>query len=261
MPWVLPLLTLTLMEVVLGVDNIVFLSILLTSLPEPQRRPARFVGLGLALGARIGLLLGLRWVMRLEKPLFHWSSLHVLPDAWVQSFHVDEVTGRDLVLLGGGLFLLTQSVLEIHEKTAHAGEEEAEKAKRKPRSTWLPLIIGEIVVLDVVFSLDSVISALGMAKELWIMVTAMLIAVALMALFSGKVAGFIEKNPTLNMLALSFLVLIGVMLVSEGLGTPIHKGYVYVAMLFALGVELLNSFARKRRKKRRSGKLGDAAGR
>ena len=254
MHWVLPLVTLTLMEVVLGVDNIVFLSVLLTGIPEKQRGPARWVGLTLALGARIGLLVGLRWVMGLERPLFRWSSLHVLPPSWVESFRVDTVTFRDVVLLGGGMFLITKSVLEIHKNTV---VDENEKP-RKPRSMVFPLLILEIVVLDVVFSLDSVISAIGMAKDLWIMITAMLVAVTLMAVFSGKVAKFIEANPTLNMLALSFLVMIGVMLFSEGLGTPIHKGYVYVAMLFALGVEMLNMIARRRRK---SAKLRRAAGR
>jgi predicted tellurium resistance membrane protein TerC len=244
MDWVFPLLTLTLMEVVLGIDNIVFLSILVGALPDEQKSRARAIGLGLALAARLGLLLGIRWVMSLETALFHWSSLGWIPDGWVESHHVDAVTGKDLVLLGGGMFLIGKSVVEIHKKTMGGDEDEiAEKAKKASFAG----VIAQIVVLDLVFSLDSVISAIGMARELWIMVVAMLVAVGFMAIFSGRVSRFIDENPTFKMLALSFLVMIGVLLLSEGAGTHMNKGYIYVAMVFALVVEILNMRARRRK--------------
>ena len=244
MDWVFPLLTLTLMEVVLGIDNIVFLSILVGALPEEKKKMARFIGLGLALVARLGLLLGIKWVMGLETALFHWSSIGWVPDGWVESHHVDSVTGRDLVLLGGGMFLIGKSVVEIHKKTMGGDEDElADKAKKASFAS----VIVQIVILDLVFSLDSVISAIGMAKELWVMIVAMLIAVAFMAAFSGRVSRFVDENPTFKMLALTFLVMIGVLLLSEGAGTHINKGYIYAAMVFALVVELLNMRARKKK--------------
>jgi predicted tellurium resistance membrane protein TerC len=244
MDWVLPLVTLTLMEVVLGIDNIVFLSILIGAVPEEKKKAARVIGLGLALVARIALLLGIKWVMGLETPLFHWSTIGFIPDGWVENHHVDAVTGRDLVLLGGGIFLIAKSVIEIHKKTM--GGEEEEVASKAKAASFAGILV-QIVILDVVFSLDSVISAIGMVKEIWIMIVAMLIAVAFMATFSGKVSRFIDANPTLKMLALSFLVMIGFLLVTEGLGTHVNKGYVYVAMVFALGVELLNMRARRKK--------------
>lgn len=244
MDWVLPLLTLTLMEVVLGIDNIVFLSILIGALPEERKKAARMIGLGLALGARIVLLLGIKWVMGLETALFHWSSIGFIPDGWVESHNVDAVTGRDLVLLGGGLFLIGKSVVEIHKKTMGGDEDEvAEKAKKASFAG----VIAQIVVLDLIFSLDSVISAIGMAKDLWVMIVAMLVAVGFMAVFSGRVSRFIDENPTFKMLALSFLVMIGVLLLAEGAGTHINKGYIYTAMVFALGVEILNMRARRKK--------------
>lgn len=244
MDWVVPLVTLTLMEVVLGIDNIVFLSILVGGLPEEKKKPARFIGLGLALVARLGLLLAIKWVMGLEAALFRWSSIGWVPDGWVENHHVDAVTGKDLVLLGGGLFLLAKSVVEIHKKTMGGDEDElAEKAKKASFGA----VIAQIVVLDLVFSLDSVISAIGMVRQVWVMVVAMLVAVAFMAVFSGPISRFIDQNPTFKMLALSFLVLIGVLLLAEGVGTPINKGYIYAAMLFALVVELLNMRARRKK--------------
>jgi predicted tellurium resistance membrane protein TerC len=236
------LLTLTLMEVVLGIDNIVFLSIVVGTLPEAQRATARRLGLGLALVARIGLLLGIKWVMSLESALFHWSSIGWVPDGWIENHHVDAVTGKDLVLLGGGLFLIGKSVVEIHKKTMGGDEHElAEKAKKKSFAG----AIAQIVILDLVFSIDSVISAVGMAKDLWVMITAMLVAVAFMAAFAGRVSRFVDENPTFKMLALAFLVMIGVLLLTEGAGSPVSKGYIYVAMVFALLVERLNMRARK----------------
>lgn len=244
MDWVVPLFTLTLMEVVLGIDNIVFLSILVGALPAEQKKVARFVGLGLAVVARIVLLMGIKWVMGLEQAIFHWSSIGWVPDGWVESHHVDAVTGKDIVLLGGGFFLIGKSVVEIHKKTM--GGDEAELADKAKKASFAG-VIAQVVILDLVFSIDSVISAIGMAKELWVMVTAMLVAVAFMAIFAGKVSRFVDENPTFKMLALSFLVMIGVLLIAEGAGTHIGKGYIYAAMVFALAVELLNMRMRKRK--------------
>ena len=236
------LFTLTLMEIVLGIDNIVFLSIVVGTLPDAQRTTARRLGLGLALVARIGLLLGIKWVMSLETALFHWSSIGWVPDGWVESHNVDAVTGKDIILLSGGLFLIGKSVVEIHKKTMGGDEHEiAEKARKKSFAG----AIAQIVVLDLVFSLDSVISAVGMAQDLWVMIAAMLVAVAFMAMFAGRVSRFVDENPTFKMLALSFLVLIGVLLLAEGAGSHVNKGYIYAAMVFALVVELLNMRARK----------------
>jgi predicted tellurium resistance membrane protein TerC len=237
------LLTLTLMEVVLGIDNIVFLSILVGALPPEKQKTARLVGLGLALGARLGLLLGIKWVMGLDQALFHWSSIGWVPDGWVENHHVDAVTGRDIVLIVGGAFLLGKSVIEIHKKTM-GGEESAVASKAKGAS--FVSIIVQIVALDLVFSLDSVISAIGMAKDLWVMVVAMVVAVGVMGAFSGTVSRFIDTNPTFKMLGLSFLMMIGVLLFAEGVGTPINKGYVYAAMIFSLVVEILNTRARRK---------------
>ena len=251
MSWIIPLVMLTGMEIILGIDNIIFLSILVGDLPKSQQRVARVVGLTLALGARMGLLLGIRYVMGLEHPLFHLSSLGFLPDAWLHNLAVNAVTARDLVLIGGGLFLIAKSVLEIHEKMAALETDQgaaAEKTRKPARS--LPFAIAQIIVLDLVFSLDSIISAIGMVKVVWIMVVAMTIAVVLMGIFSSKVSSFIEDHPTFKMLALSFLVLIGIVLIAEGVGTHISRGYVYVAMAFALGVEVLNMRTRKNRAKR-----------
>ncbi len=242
MDWIAPLVTLTLMEVVLGIDNVVFLSILVGALPPEKRKSARALGLGLALVARLALLFGIKWVMGLEQALFHWSSIGWIPDGWVENHHVDAVTGKDLVLLGGGVFLVAKSVVEIHKKTM-GGEEEVVESKAKQAS--FAGVIAQIVVLDLVFSLDSVISAIGMAKQLWVMVVAIVIAVSFMAIFAGRISRFIDENPTFKMLALAFLVLIGVLLVAEGAGTPIAKGYIYAAMVFALAVEVLNMRGRR----------------
>lgn len=241
---VIALITLTLMEVVLGIDNIVFLSILIDALPPEKQRTARMVGLGLALLARVGLLLGIKWVMGLEAALFHWSSVGWIPEGWTEAHHVDVVTGRDLILFAGGLFLIAKSVIEIHKKTM--GGDDEQLASKAAGASFASILV-QIVVLDLVFSLDSVISAIGMAKDLWVMIVAMLIAVAFMAAFSGKVSHFINTNPTFKMLGLTFLLLIGVLLLAEGVGTPINKGYIYASMIFALGVEVLNTRARRKR--------------
>jgi predicted tellurium resistance membrane protein TerC len=245
MDWILPLLTLTAMEVVLGIDNIIFLSILVAALPPEKQKSGRFIGLSLALGARMALLLGIKWVMGLQAAVFRWSSLGWKPEGWFDSHQVDAVTGRDLVLFFGGLFLMVKAVLEIHKKTMGGEEEAVAESARDAKS--FGAVIAQIIVLDIVFSLDSVISAIGMVQEIWIMVVAMIVAVVFMAVFAGRISSFIERNPTFKMLALSFLVMIGVVLVAEGLGTHIGKGYIYGSMTFALFVELLNM--RVRRKK------------
>ncbi len=243
MEFVFPLLTLTLMEVVLGIDNIVFMSILVSTLPSKQQSSARLVGISLALVARIALLMAIKWVMGLDTALFHWSSVGWIPEDWVKNHHVDAVTGRDLVLLAGGAFLLAKSVIEIHKKVV--GDDATERAAKKRGGAFVPVIV-QLVLLDLVFSLDSVISAIGMAKDLWIMIVAMLIAVTFMGIFSAKVTKFIDEHPTFKMLALSFLMMIGLMLITEGVGAPIDKKYVYSAMVFALVVEMLNSRMRKK---------------
>jgi predicted tellurium resistance membrane protein TerC len=256
MDWVFPLLTLSLMEIVLGIDNIVFLSILVGALPDHKRSGARVIGLGIALGARILLLLGIKWVMGLDKAIFHWSTIGFVPDGWIESHNADAVTGRDIVLLAGGMFLIGKSVLEIHKKTM-GGDEEEVAAKAKEAS--YAGVIAQIVILDLVFSLDSVISAIGMVKEVWVMIVAMLFAVLFMAIFAGRVSQFIDENPTFKMLALSFLVMIGVVLLAEGAGTHLDKGYIYAAMVFALVVELLNMRARKKKDAKKKQQLKEEA--
>jgi predicted tellurium resistance membrane protein TerC len=223
--WV-SLATLTAMEVVLGIDNVVFLTILTGRLPLEEQPSARRLGLALALVTRLGLLFAISWVMGLTAPLFALLG--------------HEVSGRDLILLGGGLFLMAKATFEIHEKLETAGHAPASGGRG---GYWL--VIAQVAVLDIVFSLDSVITAVGMARHLPVMVAAMLVAVGVMLVFAGAVGQFVERHPTMKMLALSFLILIGVMLVAEGLGHQIEKGYVYFAMAFSLLVELLNLKLRK----------------
>ncbi len=213
--------TLTVLEIVLGIDNIVFISIVSSKLPEAERAKARRVGLALALVTRILLLLSLSWMMKLTTPLFAPFG--------------HEVSGRDLILLGGGLFLVYKAVMEIHTKL-----EGAEHGKGADGKATFASVIGTILVLDVVFSLDSVITAIGMANDIPVMIAAVVVAVIVMLIFATPVSNFVEKHPTVKMLALSFLVLIGVNLVAEGWGQHIPKGYTYFAMAFAVGVEMLN---------------------
>jgi predicted tellurium resistance membrane protein TerC len=231
------LVALTAMEIVLGIDNVVFIAILTGRLPEHQRPLARRLGLGLAMGMRILLLLTLSWILGLKQPIFHWSDLGVLSELLHRHEEVNDVSWRDIIMLVGGLFLIGKSVFEIHEKLEghKGGGKVAEQV-----SFWGVLI--QILILDVVFSLDSVITAVGMVSpdKIWIMIVAIIMAVLVMVIFAGKVSAFVERHPTLKMLALSFLILIGVMLVAEGIGTEINKGYIYFAMAFALGVEFLN---------------------
>lgn len=215
------LLTLTLLEIVLGIDNLVFISILASKLPEDQRDRARTMGLALALVTRILLLLSLAWMMGLTNPLVTVMG--------------HGISGRDLILIGGGLFLLGKSTREIHEKLE--GEDGAVTNRIAPT---FGAVLVQIMLLDIVFSLDSVITAVGMVKQKEIMVAAVVLAMVFMLLFSGHVSRFIEKHPTIKMLALSFLLMIGCMLVAEGFHKEIPKGYVYFAMAFSVGVEFLN---------------------
>jgi predicted tellurium resistance membrane protein TerC len=221
--------TLTVLEVVLGIDNVVFISILAGKLPRNQQNKARRVGLGLAMIMRILLLLSLTWIIRLTAPLFT-----VLGEG---------ISGRDLVLIIGGLFLLFKSTREIHERLE--GEEGHGSARVAPS---LVSVLIQIMLLDIVFSLDSVITAVGMAEDLGVMVTAVVIAVGFMLLFSRPISEFVDEHPTIKMLALSFLLLIGMALIAEGLDLHIPKGYIYFAMAFSVGVELLNLRMRRRAK-------------
>jgi predicted tellurium resistance membrane protein TerC len=216
------LVTLTAMELVLGIDNIVFLSLITSRLPVEQQALARRVGLTLALGMRLALLFTITWVMTLTQPLF--SPLG------------HPVSGRDLILLGGGLFLIYKATTEIFDRLEGA---EAHGAAA-PRPGAFAATIAQIIVLDLVFSLDSVITAVGMANEIAVMVIAMVIAVGVMLVTANPLSAFVERHPTVKMLALAFLLLIGVMLVAEGSGQHIEKGYVYFAMAFSVFVELLN---------------------
>ncbi len=217
------LVSLAAMEIVLGIDNIVFITILVGRLPPEKRPRVRRIGLVAALVMRLGLLFALSAIMKLTRPV-----LTVLEHP---------LSGRDLILLGGGLFLIFKATLEIHHKLEGGGEADGD-GKKKARGAMM--VIMQIMVIDIVFSLDSVITAVGMAQQLWVMVTAMIIAVGVMLIFAGAIGDFVERHPSIKILALSFLMLIGVMLVGEGLGQHIEKGYVYFAMGFSLFVEMLN---------------------
>lgn len=217
----LALVTLSALEIVLGIDNIIFISIQASKLPAHQQEKARLVGLGLAMFIRVALLFSLTWLMGLTDPLF--------------SVLGNEISGRDLILISGGLFLIWKSTMEIHEKLE--GEEVI--ASAKVGATFGAVLV-QILLLDIVFSLDSIITAIGMASQLFIMVAAVVIAVGFMMLFSGKISAFVEKHPTIKMLALSFLLMIGVALIGDGLDMHIPKGYIYFAMAFSVLVEMLN---------------------
>ena len=218
-------LTLTVLEIVLGIDNIIFISILAGKLPAHQQARARTIGLMLALVTRVLLLCSIFWLTKLTADLFA-----ILGHGF---------SGKDLVMLLGGLFLLWKSVNEIHHLVD--GHQSENSVKSAP--SYASVLV-QVMILDIVFSLDSVITAVGMADQLWVMVTAVIVSVIVMMMFSTKVAVFVEQNPTVKMLAVAFLVMIGAMLVADGCGTHVSKGYVYFAMLFALGVEVLNLRAR-----------------
>lgn len=220
-------LTLTVLELVLGIDNVIFISILSGKLPEKDQKKARFIGLALALIMRVILLLSLTWVMSLTTPLF---------TVWSQS-----VSGRDLILLIGGLFLIAKSTHEIHGSLEGSEGE----ASRKVYASFASVIV-QIMLLDIVFSLDSVITAVGMVNNIWIMIAAVVISIIAMMLFAGSIGAFVQRHPTVKMLALAFLLLIGVTLIAEGLHQHIPKGYIYFAMAFSVFVEMLNIRLRKK---------------
>jgi len=240
------LLALTLMEIVLGIDNIIFITILTDRLPEDQQPLARRIGLLLAMGARVALLSAIKWVLGLTGTVFTLGAIGV-SQAWLQEVqpeHWEEifrVSWRDLILISGGLFLIGKSVLEIHAR--FEGEEDEHHVAVNPS---FASVLFQIAVLDIVFSLDSVITAVGMAEELSVMIAAVVISVVVMMLFAERVSRFVKQHPTLKVLALSFLILIGVMLVAEASGSEVNKGYIYFAMSFALVVEMINIQLRRR---------------
>jgi len=282
MDWVLPLITLTAMEIVLGIDNIVFIAILAARLPKDQQDRARTLGLLVAMGTRILLLLSITWVLRMDKPFFYLTDLGV--PAWAlgvdadnpkglapekpsseantskdaaqdettkakhsasethQAVGINGISVKDLILLVGGLFLIWKSVHEVHNKIE--GHEDSTQAKAA--SFWG--VVAAIGGMDIIFSLDSVITAVGMVErdKVWVMILSIILAIGVMLKYAGAVSRFIDLHPTLKMLALSFLILIGVMLVGEGTGMHFNKGYVYFAMAFSLAVELLNMKIRSR---------------
>jgi predicted tellurium resistance membrane protein TerC len=222
--------TLTALEIVLGIDNIIFISILVSRLPKQQQQSARIMGLGLAMLTRILLLLSLAWIMRLTEPLFTLFDY--------------AISGRDLILLGGGLFLLWKSVHEIHASLE--GEEDVATGKAAAKAAFAATLV-QIAIIDIVFSLDSVITAVGMADHIPVMVLAIVCAVGVMMFAAKPIADFVERHPTIKMLALSFLILVGFALMGEGLGLHIPKGYIYTAMAFSLAVEMLNIRMRAKR--------------
>lgn len=222
------LVTLTVLEIVLGIDNIIFLSIIVSKIPSHQQPSARIIGLGAAMLMRILLLLSLTWAMRLTEPLFHLFD---------RSF-----SGKDLILILGGLFLITKSSIEIHEKMEEA-RTGGPNIQIKTTAFWG--VIVQIMLLDIIFSLDSVITAVGMAREIWIMIAAIVIAVGIMMFAAGPIGDFVDQNPTIKVLALSFLILVGVALLGDGFSFHIPKGYIYFAMAFSFAVERINMRVRK----------------
>lgn len=226
------LFTLTALEIVLGIDNVIFISILAGKLPEENQAKARKLGLSLALVTRVLLLLSLTWIMGLTKPLFALPVLN------------QPISGRDLVLLIGGLFLIWKSVREVHEKLEDA---DGHATTGRAVASFAGVIV-QILLLDIVFSLDSVITAVGMADNIGVMIAAVIIALGVMLAAAERISTFVNRHPTLKMLALSFLILIGVTLVAEGLGQHIPKGYIYFSMTFAFGVEILNLKLRSKQK-------------
>lgn len=229
----LGMLALTFLEIVLGIDNIIFVSIVASRLPESQQAQARNIGLLLAMGFRIALLLAIGWILSLDRPFL------TLPF----DMHGGEMSLsiKDLILIGGGLFLLYKSTMEIHHKL----EGKAEDHHRKEAST-MQAVIMQIVLVNIVFSFDSILTAIGMTKDVFVMMVAVILSIGFMTAFAGPVSRFINEHPTMQMLAMSFLVLIGVLLVAEGFQQHVSKGYVYFAIAFSMGVELLNMRLRRR---------------
>lgn len=225
------LVTLTLLEIVLGIDNIIFIAILVTRLPSIQRDKARVLGLALAMITRILLLVSIFWIMNLVNPLF--------------SVFGTEISGKDLILIGGGLFLIWKSTREIHTQTQGEHSDEFDSTKK---ASFIGVLI-QIAILDIVFSLDSVITAVGMAKDLQVMILAVIIAVFIMMFASKYIAKFVDDNPSIKVLALAFLILVGVTLIADGLDFHISKAYIYFAMAFSLAVESINIYISNKHKK------------
>ena len=229
--WV-ALLTLIGLEIVLGIDNIIFIAILVGRLPKEQRQRARIFGLGLAMLTRLMLLLSLFWIMKLTTPLFSVFS--------------QDISGRDIILILGGLFLIAKSTLEIHHDIDNAGERSDENLLKEGAKRGFFSVLIQVAILDIVFSVDSVITAVGMVNNIEIMMIAVIVAVLVMMLASKSISEFVDENPTIKILALAFLILVGVTLVAEGLEFHISKGYIYFAMAFSLGVESINIYIKKK---------------
>lgn len=231
------LVTLTGLEIVLGIDNIIFIAILCSRLPKDQQKTARIGGLAFAMITRILLLLSIFWVMKLTKTLFNVGEV--------------EISGKDIVLIVGGLFLIAKSTLEIHSDVVAPSEGEDiahESAQKHRHNLWG--VVTQIAILDIIFSLDSVITAVGMAKHVEVMIIAVVLAVGVMMLASGAISRFVDENPTIKILALAFLILIGVNLIAEAIDVEIPKGYIYFAMAFSLCVEMINIYARRKKGKK-----------
>ena len=232
------LVTLAVMEIVLGIDNIIFLAIVVGRLPKEKQPRARKIGLAAALGTRLLLLFSLTLLLGLTKPVFTLPIPGMAPDA-------RDISWRDIILLVGGGFLIVKSVMEMHHKMEESRHRAAAGGPAKPtKAVSFAKVIVQIAIIDIVFSLDSVITAVGMVDNLYVMISAMVIAMLVMLVFAGPISNFVDKYPTIKVLALSFLILIGVLLVAEGLGQHIDKGYVYFAMAFGVGVEMVNIFLR-----------------
>lgn len=227
--------TLVIMEVVLGIDNLIFISVLTNKLPDSQRVNARRIGIGLALGLRLALLASIAWIVQLTEPVF--------------ALFGQDLSWRDIILISGGLFLVWKATKEIHHNIDPTPNDDMFDA---PASIGFTAVISQIILLDLVFSLDSIITAVGMTDNIAIMVIAVIVAVTAMLVAATPLANFIERNPTVVMLALSFLLLIGTTLIAEGFGAHVPKGYVYAAMAFSAGVEILNILARRRAQRRQA---------
>lgn len=229
------LLTLSLLEIVLGIDNIIFISLLTNKLPEAGRKKARTAGIALALILRVAMLLGITWIIGFTKPIFTIFDF--------------TATGRDLILLLGGLFLIAKSTSEIHHKVNEGGrDEDKEKLEKVAKKSFVSIIV-QIGLLDIVFSFDSILTAIGMTDHILIMILAVVISLIVMLVFAGKISAFIERYPTLQVLALAFLILIGFVLIADGLHQHISKGYIYAAVAFSLVVEVINIKVRDKREK------------
>lgn len=225
--------TLIALEIVLGIDNIIFIAILVGRLPQEQRQKARILGLSLAMITRLLLLLSLFWIMKLTAPLF--------------TIFTQEISGRDIILILGGLFLIGKSTLEIHHDIEDAGDSKSDNPLQEGAKKGFFAVLIQIAILDIVFSLDSVITAVGMVSNIEIMMIAVIVAVGVMMIASKSISEFVDNNPTIKILALAFLILIGVTLVAEGLEFHISKAYIYFAMAFSLGVESINIYIKKKR--------------